>query len=116
MHSSARLPRSASVETRPLPQYASNGNCALPRGVGGSRRSAMSRMKLLVAMASLLAVVATVQGLSIRVPFLVDVPKRPVPVEAPLEEQGPVRWTVRPTQSAAVAGREMDVLVTLEAD
>ena len=86
----------------------------------------MSRLKLLVSLASILAVAATVNGLTLRVPFLVPVPTVPVsaPDCAPVQPServaqvadGVVKWTVRPTHAAALPGSAVHVLVELTAD
>lgn len=86
----------------------------------------MSRLKVLLALASILAVAATVNGLTIRVPFLVAVPERTMPgpsgcvveVRTPPRPapDGVVKWTVRPSHGEALPGSAVHVLVELSAD
>ena len=85
----------------------------------------MKKLKLLVWLASLLAVAATLHGLTIRVPFLPDPAEPPAvaqvrqPVEVPQpprDVDGAIRWSVRPTHGAALPSSEAHVLITLDAD
>lgn len=78
----------------------------------------MSRLKLLVSLASILAVAATVNGLTLRVPFLVPVPgtdRCRIPALPPAAD-GVVKWTVRPSHGAAQPGSAVHVLIELAAD
>lgn len=78
----------------------------------------MSRLKLLVSLASILAVAATVNGLTLRVPFLVPVPETArcqIPGVPPAAD-GVVKWTVRPSHGAALPGSAVHVLIELAAD
>lgn len=82
----------------------------------------MTKLKVLVSLASILAVAATVNGLTIRVPFLVPV-SVPAPVTQPHvvtqpepSADGVVKWTVRPSHGGALPGSAVHVLVELTAD
>jgi Ca-activated chloride channel family protein len=85
----------------------------------------MIRMKMMMALGLTLAVLATVNGLTVKVPFLIELPKAPVttaivqtPIQVPppARPDGVVRWTVRPDHKVAMPGTDVYVLVTLEAE